>query len=1132
MEVRMRLFSFSILLLFLFGELGFLLTVPNNIPLISISQNASGSFSGGDGSISDPYQISNITQLQDINENLSAHYIMINNIDASETISWNNGKGFIPIGNATNYDPLNWNFQGEHFNGSLNGNGHKINGLYIDQLEYEYIGLFSSIGETGMVYNLSIENSTLKGLGEVGSITGWNNGKVDKCRVNNIDFIGKTGSASMGGLIGYNMGNLTNSIIESVTIQNNNISRGPVSSFGGAFGNNVGNVSLCQSIMILNLKNASGGGLGATNAGKIISSSFSGKITNGNIVGGLLRNNRGLIKNSSSIGTIMGKERVGGLVGRNDYNGLIEICSFKGNVSGQHQVGGLVGLNGLESNGIIRYSHVEGNISGRDPVGGIVGEMGSYGKNSIIENCHFKGRIDGYAGVGGIVGITDRDGEAKNLINNSSFDGIIDSYWYGGGIAGYLTGSIVNCSSIIDAICGYGFGGVVGNNYYGSVSSSNAVGVITTNSTNVGGVIGNNDNGILKDSFSRLTVRSSANNSDNIGGLVGENRGSVTRCYSISNVSGRNNIGGLIGASIRDSSISNSYTICSVSGETNIGGAIGMAVGSAINCYSNSFVNGTGNIGGFVGLTGNGDFSGCFFNNDTSRYSIYVGDRDISGITSMPIYDMTYKSTYENWDFNEIWDIANGYSLPFFKGEENHNISIISKEIRNLTEDRVESVFLEFHDPNPTDVRPTWAIKITDLEHVTLKNKAGELTFEPDNWDVGEHWIVMDIKDGRGSSDSVNLSFNVINTNDKPQVDTYNLPEATQDVEYHYQLEVFDPDLYHGALANDSINWSMETNATFLNLDPLTGNLTGLPTNADVGHWWILFSVSDGNGGYDERNLHLEVKNVNDKPHIICLKRGDQLFDIVDKKVEFLGENGAFEGREFNFEIWIYDPDREINVYDPHYFEVNTSVNRIDTSIVTGTTSYHPIQEDVGFMYLNITMRDSGDVEIDDYVNVVIQVSNTNDRPDNLEYINHAKTNTIEEGDYLNLSATADDIDLQYDPNEKLTFFWVSDIQGLLGIGPEISISNLSIGQHIINVTVYDNYGANRTFGIGIEVIQKTVINDTDPNGTDDDDDDDDIDEKEKEFQIFLVVIIVIVILLIVGIIIFVLMRKTYLEEE
>ncbi|MFW6142548.1 MAG: hypothetical protein ACOC53_08340, partial [Candidatus Saliniplasma sp.] len=51
-------------------------------------------FAGGSGTESDPYQISNVTELQNMSDDLTAHYELISDIDASETENWNGGDSF------------------------------------------------------------------------------------------------------------------------------------------------------------------------------------------------------------------------------------------------------------------------------------------------------------------------------------------------------------------------------------------------------------------------------------------------------------------------------------------------------------------------------------------------------------------------------------------------------------------------------------------------------------------------------------------------------------------------------------------------------------------------------------------------------------------------------------------------------------------------------------------------------------------------------------------------------------------------------------------------------------------------------------------------------------------------------
>ena len=70
---------------------------------------------------------------------MSAHYVLVDDIDASATASWDGGKGFSPIG-----DPAH------PFAGSFDGQGHTISGLRIDRFGNvtTYIALFGGKRKT------------------------------------------------------------------------------------------------------------------------------------------------------------------------------------------------------------------------------------------------------------------------------------------------------------------------------------------------------------------------------------------------------------------------------------------------------------------------------------------------------------------------------------------------------------------------------------------------------------------------------------------------------------------------------------------------------------------------------------------------------------------------------------------------------------------------------------------------------------------------------------------------------------------------------------------------------------------------------------------------------------------------
>jgi len=124
-------------------------------------------FSGnGSGTELDPYQISNIHELQEINDDLSANYILMNDIDASETREWNNKEGWEPIGSYVH------RFSGISFTGSLDGQNYSINNLYIKRPSRMYVGLFECICNGAVIKNLSIKDAEIIAVQDAGILAG------------------------------------------------------------------------------------------------------------------------------------------------------------------------------------------------------------------------------------------------------------------------------------------------------------------------------------------------------------------------------------------------------------------------------------------------------------------------------------------------------------------------------------------------------------------------------------------------------------------------------------------------------------------------------------------------------------------------------------------------------------------------------------------------------------------------------------------------------------------------------------------------------------------------------------------------------------------------------------------------
>ncbi len=147
---------------------------------------------------------------------------------------------------------------------------------------------------------------------------------------------------------------------------------------------------------------------------------------------------------------------------------------------------------------------------------------------------------------------------------------------------------------------------------------------------------------------------------------------------------------------------------------------------------------------------------------------------------------------------------------------------------------------------------------------LTIDNYTGELSGMPNNSQVGQHLIDISVNDGFGGI--VNKQFNLIvnNINDAPEIITTDIITAIEDILYMNDYDASDIDP-----TSDTFKWSINTNCSWLSINNITGVVSGIPENADVGWNWINVSVTDGHDGYDWSNFTVSVTPVNDPPKII-----------------------------------------------------------------------------------------------------------------------------------------------------------------------------------------------------------------------------------------------------------------------
>ncbi|MFW3145299.1 MAG: winged helix-turn-helix transcriptional regulator [Thermoplasmatota archaeon] len=292
---------------------------------------------------------------------------------------------------------------------------------------------------------------------------------------------------------------------------------------------------------------------------------------------------------------------------------------------------------------------------------------------------------------------------------------------------------------------------------------------------------------------------------------------------------------------------------------------------------------------------------------------------------------------------------------------------------------------------------------------------------------------------------------------------------AIQDKEYSIKVVAEDVDI--GTGAGDVLDFLLNvTYASVTKLDAYSALISFTPGNHQVG--WLRWGlqVLDGMGGSDNISINIMVENVNDGPKIVAYRLEGKEYSIDNGVIEFTGENGALEDEWFNFTLLADDEDINIGLPDSLSYILKSDNERIIIDPYSGIVSFHPGQEDVGLHHFRLNVVDSYGSSYDQGINVTLEVGNVNDPPEITKVISSTGNFVFTQGYELFLIATANDMDLNFDEEEELTFSWISDLDGEIGSGPVLCVSNLSVGFHNITLTVTDKAGTSISYTLRIEI--------------------------------------------------------------
>jgi hypothetical protein len=707
-------------------------------------------YSGGDGSASDPFQIATPEDLDSMKlypEDLDKNFILTSDIDMSD---YTYTTALI----APDIENSGFPFDGKPFSGVFDGNDYNITNLTIVDIgdsDY-YLGLFG-VNDGGTIKNLGIEDFSITGLDNsraIGGLCGSNSeGTIDKC-VASGSVNGGDGSNFLGGLCGSNSSTITNCHSTSNVVGGDNSD-----DLGGLCGQNTGTIDNCYAEA-----NVSGddylGGLCGTNHydATVENCTTIGLVTGGdgsNFLGGLCGRNlkRGIIENCTASVSVYGQnsQDIGGLCGWN-WEGKIINCEASGNIIGIYvsdTLGGLCGNN----NGTIEKCHSTGSVIGGDGSGFLGGLCGN-NYEGIIENCYSEGTItggDNSKNIGGLCGKNHNDARIENCF-----------------ATGFVT--VGNGSESVGGLCGRNSHSTIKNCY----STSPVVGGDYL--TFLGGLCGlNHLGGAIENCYASGFI-SSRDNSQYLGGLCGNNNGTIEKCRSTGSVNSgyySDNLGGLCGSNGGGLSlISNCYAKGSVTAgdfSERIGGLCGYNVfGTIENCYATGLVSGYKLLGGLSGKNIAGIINRCFWDIETSNMDSSDGGTGLTTVEMMK--EITF--TDAGWDFvfesfngsEDIWMIHEHHDYPKFTYQ---NISPNSVPGPDQTAyawvDGYAKVVLDAndsYDPDGDELTYQWSWSVDGNDYEV--NDVNFTAFLP----VGLHTFELVVNDGIDDSEPNYCDVNVI----------------------------------------------------------------------------------------------------------------------------------------------------------------------------------------------------------------------------------------------------------------------------------------------------------------------------------------------------------------------------------
>ncbi|HAS8538471.1 TPA: hypothetical protein I7730_01495 [Vibrio vulnificus] len=363
-------------------------------------------------------QISNLAELRWLSQNSSAwtkDWVLTADIDAGDTINWNDGQGFLPIGTES-----------QRYSANFDGGGYTISNLYIDRPEQDQVGLFGYITFSNYTLsNLTLDGANITGRKFVGSFAGTTyyttlaNLSVKNSQIKGVE--------QVGGVQGVGLSSSGNDItVEGALVEATGSSRDSLAGGFSGTGTNLAEFHNINITAVVKSNYRAGGVVGLSeNGGDWFDVTLGVDVSAPDAAGGFVGFGRnieidGLYGDVKVTGEGTGYySGIGGVVGYSGSISRVHNCELNVDVTGTLLVGGIFG-SVASSGDEVKNCSITGNVAGAVAVGGLAGLVSSASALFTDVSINSNSSISGTEYVGGLFGITLGGYDDRNYVRLSS----------------------------------------------------------------------------------------------------------------------------------------------------------------------------------------------------------------------------------------------------------------------------------------------------------------------------------------------------------------------------------------------------------------------------------------------------------------------------------------------------------------------------------------------------------------------------------------------------------------------------------------------------------------------------------------------------------------------------------------